>query len=116
MQEREKDKAEGSLSRRTSISNAQAISEVTTIALNRGLTMVYSLIEKLFLDLAVPDSVKKIRMEVQELRHAFEHIDDRSEGMVNMPGKLDLDALSVFHQPVFIESSVHHYIEHSQLQ
>ena len=75
--------------------------------------MVHSLIDKYCTDLELPDSVKKIRTAVEEMRNAFEHIDDRAEARVGMSRKVDLDALTIFDQPEFIESSVLSYNEHS---
>ena len=74
--------------------------------------MVQSLVEKHCPDLEVPDSVKKIRTAVKELRDAFEHIDERAEARVGLSGKMDQGALTIFDQPDFIESSVLRYKEH----
>ena len=52
------------------------------IALHRCFEMVYGLVEKFCPGLQVPDSVDKIRMPVIEIRHAFEHIDERAQGKI----------------------------------
>ena len=113
IQEHERAEGEGAILRRTRLFNALATAEVAIIALHRGITMVYSLIDKFCPDLEVPDSVQKIQTAVKDMRDAFEHIDDRAEGRVGMSRKAAPDALSIFHQPDFIESSVLRYKEHS---
>ena len=70
--------------------------------------MVCDLIEKYCPALQVPDSVKKTSKAVLEMRNAFEHIDERAEGMVGK-GKADADALTIFHQPDFVQSAVLRY-------
>ena len=54
----------------------------------------------------MPDSVTKTLEE--EMRNAFEHIDERAEGKVGR-GKSHLDALTIFNQPDFVESSILRY-------
>ena len=121
IQEREKAKREGAIPQRSGFFNALGTSEVAIIALHRGITMVQSLIDKYCTDLELPDSVKKIRTAVEEMRNAFEHIDDRAEARVGMSRKVDLDALTIFDQPDFIESSAevpqvcHHQCSRRQL-
>ena len=113
IQEHERAEGEGVILRRTRFFNALATAEVAIIALHRGITMVYSLIDKFCPDLEVPDSVQNIQTAVRDMRNAFEHIDDRAEGRVGMSRKAAPDALSIFHQPDFIESSVLRYKGHS---
>ena len=113
VQEREKAKEEGAISRRTGFLNALATAEVTIIALHRAMTMVYSLIDKFCPDLEVPDSVQRIRDAVWEMRNAFEHIDERAEGRVGRSKEMHSDALTVFDQPDFVESSVLSYRAYS---
>ena len=60
-----------------------------------------------------PTVVQKVTVAVEAMRHAFEHIDDRAEGKTGMSRKVDWDALSIFHQPDFVESSVLRYKQHS---
>ena len=43
-----------------------------------------------------------------EIRHAFEHIDERAQGKINQR-KTHPDALTIFHQPDFVNSSVLQY-------
>ena len=113
IEEREKAKDEGAITRRTGFLNALATAEVTIIALHRAMTMVYSLIDKFCPDLEVPDSVQRIRGAVWEMRNAFEHIDERAEGLVGRSREMHSDALTIFDQPDFIESSILSYKTHS---
>ena len=50
----------------------------------------------------------KKRAPVTEIRHAFEHIDERAQGKINQH-KTHLDALTIFNQPDFVNSSVLQY-------
>ena len=113
IEEREKAKEEGAISRRTGFLNALATAEVTIIALHRAMTMVYSLIDKFCPDLEVPDSVQRIRDAVWEMRNAFEHIDERAEGLVGRSKEMHSEALTIFDQPDFIESSILSYKTYS---
>ena len=114
IQEREKAHGEGSIPRRTGFFNALATAEVAIIALHRGITMLYSLIDKFCLKLEIPDRVQKVRPIVEQMRHAFEHIDDRAQGKVGRSKKeLHPDALSIFNQPDFVESAILRYREYS---
>ena len=74
--------------------------------------MVYGLVEKFCPDLQVPESVDKIRTAVEEIRHAFEHINERAQSKINQR-KSHPDALTIFNQPDFIEFSVLQYKNHS---
>ena len=91
--------------------NALATAEMALIALHRCFEMVYGLTEKFCPGLEVPDSVDKIRDPVTEIRHAFEHIDERAQGKVNQH-KTHPDALTIFNQPDFVNSSVLQYKTH----
>lgn len=113
MQERERATEESAIPRRARFFSTLATAEVAIIALYRGIKMARTLIDKFCPDLRMPGSVEEIRTAVQEMRHAFEHIDDRAEGRIGMSGKADPDALSIFHQPEFIESSLLRYKEHT---
>ena len=113
IQERERAKEEGAISRRTGFLNALAAAEVAIIALNRGFAMVYSLIDRFRLDVEVPHVVRKIREAVREMRNAFEHIDERAEGRIGRSKEFDPEALTIFDQPDFIESSIISYKEYS---
>ena len=88
--------------------NALAGAEVTIIALGRCYRMVRRLVAQHCPALQVPDSVTKTSEAVLQMRNAFEHIDERSEGRVT-PGKVAAEALTVFHQPEFVRSSVLRY-------
>ena len=81
---------------------------MAVIALHRCFEMVYGLVEKFSLGLQVPASVDKIRAPVMEIRHAFEHIDERAQGKINQQ-KTHPDALTIFNQPDFVNSSVLQY-------
>ena len=61
------------------------------------------------LGLEIPDSIRKLEPLVKDMRDAFEHIDERAQGKINLRGKMDAEALTIFDQPDFIESSVLHY-------
>lgn len=92
--------------------SAHATAESTIIALNRGITMVDSLKARFCPSLEIPESIEKVRTALQELRNAFEHIDERSEGKVGLGGKLQPEALSAFDQPDFRRSPTLHYGSH----
>ena len=106
IQERDKAKQEGAISQRIGFLNAMATAEVAIIALHRGFTMVSSLGDKFQLDVDVPPAVIKIGDAVREMRNAFEHIDERAQGKIGWSGGFDPEALTIFNQPDFIESSV----------
>lgn len=113
IQARNKAREEGGIPRRSGFFNELAMAEVAIIALHRGIEMVYSLIDAFCLELDVPENVRKIRPAVEEIRHAFEHIDARAQGRVGQSKKMHPDALSIFHQPDFFESSLLNYKGHS---
>ena len=112
MQARDKAREEGGIPRRQRSFNALAAAEMAIIALHRCIRMVYSLVDKFYPELKVPESIGKIRKPVEEIRHAFEHIDERAEGKVGPSQKTHPDALTIFNQPDFVESSVLRYKEH----
>ena len=109
IQERERAKEEGAIPRRTGLLNALAAAEVAIIALHRGFTMVYTLTDRFSLDLEVPQGVRKTQEAVCEMRNAFEHIDERAEGRIGRSKEFDPEALTIFDQPEFINSSVLSY-------
>ena len=113
IQERERAKEEGAIPRRTGFLNALASAEVAIIALHRGFAMVYSLVDRFELDVPVPQGVRKIREAVWEMRNAFEHIDERAEGRIGRSKEFDPEALTIFDQPDFIDSSLLSYKEYS---
>ena len=110
--ERDKAREEGGIPRRIGFFNALATAEVAIVAIHRGITMVHTLAEKFLPELQVPESVEQVRTAVKEMRDAFEHIDERSEGRSGISHKVDPDALTIFNQPDFIESSVLYYKEY----
>ena len=109
IQERDKAREEDGIPHRASSFNALARAEVAIIALHRGLTMMHSLIEGFCPRLDLPESVKSIQGAVKEMRDAFEHIDDRAAARSGQRRKVDLDALTIFDQPDFVDSSILHY-------
>ena len=113
IQARNKAREEGGIPRRSGFFNELATTEVAIIALHRGIDMVSSLIRTFSLDLEVPDNVRNIRTAVAEIRHAFEHIDERAQGKPGRFQKPHPDALSIFNQPDFFESSILRYKGHS---
>ena len=92
--------------------NALATAEMAVIALHRCFEMVYGLVKEFCPSLQVPASVDKIGAPVREIRHAFEHIDERAQGKVNQQ-KTHSDALTIFNQPDFVNSSVLQYKTHT---
>ena len=108
IQTRDKAREDGGIPQRQGYFNALAAAEMAIIALGRCYRMVCGLIEKYCPELQVPDSVTKTLEAVQEMRNAFEHIDERAEGRVGR-GKSHLDELTIFNQPDFIESSILRY-------
>ncbi len=67
IQERERAKEEGAISRRTSFLNALAAAELAIIALHHGFAMVFSLIDRFRLEVEVPQDERKIREAVWEM-------------------------------------------------
>ena len=88
-----------------------AAAEVAVVALGRCYLMVETLVERHCPELELPDSVATTLEAVTDLRNAFEHIDERAEGIVG-GGRYDAEALTVFDQPDFIGSSVIRYKDH----
>lgn len=88
--------------------HALAAAEVTIITLGRCYRMVLDLVKKYCPSLQVPDSVTRTSEAVQEMRNAFEHIDERAEGRVGR-GRVSADALTIFVQPDFVHSSTLRY-------
>ena len=109
MEGHERGRKEGAIAQRQTIFNSLAAAEMAVIALGRCYRMVCDLSEKYCPALQVPDSVKKTSKAVLEMRNAFEHIDERAEGIVGK-GKVDEDAaLTIFRQPDFVQSAVLRY-------
>ncbi len=92
---------------------ALATAEMAIIALHRCTRMVHSLVDQFCPELEVPDSVNKISRPVEEMRHAFEHIDDRAMGKFGPSQKIDPVALTIFDQPDFLDSAILQYRGHT---
>ena len=112
MQARVMAQEEGGIPKRQEAINALATAEMAIIALHRCIRMVYALINKFCPELEVPKSVRKICVPVEQIRHAFEHIDERAESKVGPSAKIHPEALTIFNQPDFVESSILRYREH----
>ena len=89
--------------------NALAIAGMSIIALHRSISMTYSLVKKVCPSLKAPNSINKICKPVEEIRNAFEHIDDRAEGKIGKSKEDPEQALTIFTQPDFIKSSIIRY-------
>lgn len=109
---RDKARTESGISQRLSHFNALAAAEVAIVALGRCYRMVSTLVQKYCPELLVPDSVTTTQEAVIEMRNAFEHIDERAEGKIG-GGRFDVDALSIFNQPDFVQSSILRYRHHT---
>ena len=109
MRERENARSEGAIAQRIGFFRALSEAEVTIIALYRAMNMLLQFNGVFSLDLEIPDSVRKLEPMVKDMRDAFEHIDERAQGKINLRGKMDAEALTIFNQPDFIGSSVLHY-------
>ena len=109
MRERERAAGEQGIGQRAIYFNALGTAEVAIIALHRGLAMIDQLDSKFGLELEISSDLSGIRSVVEKMRHSFEHIDDRAEGKAGLAGKFHPDALTVFHQPYFIDSGSLHY-------
>ena len=108
-QEREEAAKEQGIARRSKYFSALAVAEVTVIALYRGVVMVEELNKTFSLGLDIPQSLQSIQSVIRDMRHSFEHIDDRAQGRVNLLGTLSPDSLTIFDQQDFIDSSMIHY-------
>lgn len=111
IQEREQAKSAGGIPRRLGYFSSLGKAELAVIALHRAMRMLHSLVQEY--DIEVPGNVQRLWKTVEEMRHAFEHIDDRARGRSGQSGKRDPGAHSVFFQPDFLESSIVHYKEYS---
>ena len=109
LRERENARSEGGIAQRIGFLRALSEAEVTIIALHRAMNMLLQFNGVFPLGLEIPDSVRKLEPMVKDMRDAFEHIDERAQGKINLRGKMDAEALTIFDQPDFIGSSVLHY-------
>ena len=109
IQERDKARSADGVNRRLGSFRALAEAEVAIIALHRALEMLLRLDRVFLLEIEIPSNLKRLEIVIQEMRHAFEHIGERAQGMINQSGKMDAEALTIFDQPDFMDSSVLHY-------
>ena len=109
IRERDKARSEGAIRRRILFFRALSEAEVAIIALHRAMNMLLQFNGVFPLRLEIPDSLRKLEPTVKEMRDAFEHIDERAQGKINLRGEMDAEALTIFDQPDFIGSSVLHY-------
>lgn len=105
---RNKATTEDGIPQRQAAFHALAAAEMAIVALGRCYRMVSALVKKYCPDLQVPGSVTKTQEAVLQMRNAFEHIGERAEGNIGR-GKLDSDALTIFHQPDFVSASILRY-------
>ena len=99
--------------RRTASFELLATAEMMVIALHRCFEMMEGLRSSFCPSLSIPASVEVLRPAVREIRHAFEHIDDRAQGRIDPRGNVDPEALTIFIQPGFVHSSVLRYRSHT---
>ena len=104
-----KAKNSAGLARRDRLFMALSEAEVAIIALHRAMDMLSRINNVYSLKLEIPDEFDNLKPVVRDMRHAFEHIDARAQGMVNVRGGMDADALTIFDQPDFIDSSILQY-------
>lgn len=109
MRERENARSEGAIAQRIGFFRALSEAEVTIIALHRAMNMLLQFDDVFPLGLEIPDRIRKLEPMVKDMRDAFEHIDERAQGKINIRGKMDAEALTIFDQPDFIASSLLHY-------
>lgn len=81
---------------RARIFEALGYAELMCVAFNRAIVMIDSLRVNFGIEITVPETVQTILVPLRELRHAFEHIDERAYGRVR--GKSTQEALSIFDQ------------------
>ena len=109
IRERDNARSESGIGRRIGFFRALSEAEVTIIALHRAMNMLLHFNGVFPLGLEIPDSLQKLAPMFKDMRDAFEHIDERAQGKINLRGKMDAEALTIFDQPDFIGSSVLHY-------
>ena len=108
---RERAQREGGILQRRAQFDALAAAEVAVVALGRCYRMVETLVDTHCPELDLPANVADTWEAVRDLRNAFEHIDERAQGIVG-GGKLDAEALTIFNQPHFVQSSILQYKHH----
>ena len=87
MREREDARGEGAIVQRIGFFRALSEAEVTIIALHRAMKMLLQFDGVFPLGLEIPDSIRKLEPMVKDMRDAFEHIDERALGKINIRGK-----------------------------
>ena len=90
----------GSPLQRRLLFRAWGAAEMAVIALHRAARLADTLAR--WLDVQVPDDVRRVAASAKVLRDALEHIDERAESMVK--GRIDPAALEIFDQGDFIEN------------
>ena len=106
VEELDKAKNGAGLARRHGLFKALSEAEVAIIALHRAMDMLSGINGVYGLNLEIPDHLDNLKPVVRDMRHAFEHIDERAQGRVNSRGTMDAAALTIFDQPDFIDSSI----------
>ena len=109
IRERDNARSEGAIGQRIGFFRALSEAEVAVIALHRAINMLLQFNGVFPLGLEIPASLQKLEPIVKDMRNAFEHIDERAQGKINQHREMDAEALTIFHQPDFIGSSMLHY-------
>ena len=100
-----------SLPGRAQLFEAFGYAELMCVAFNRAIEMIRFFPSQFSASLAVPNSVVALSPALTQIRHAFEHIEDRAMGQVR--NKHHQEAASIFHQPDFFKAGVLRYANHS---
>lgn len=106
-----RDNIQGSfIFQRESAFDALALAEIFIITLSRSINLVYKIkgCAKSLTDL--PLEVRKIKKTIEEMRNAFEHIDDRAFGRVKK--NINFEATSIFEQHEFIPEGKLSYLHY----
>ena len=112
IKELENARSESSITQRLASFEALATAEMAIIAISRCYQMINTLVEKYCQNLLIPDSVSNTQEAIYEMRNAFEHIDERSEGKIKGRNHSN-DALTIFDQQDFVKSSFLRYKNYS---
>ena len=99
------------LARRYGLLKALSEAEIAIIALHRAMDMLSGIKSVYGLGLESPDHLENLKPVVRDMRNAFEHINERAQGKINLRGDMDAEAeaLTIFNQPDFIDSSILQY-------
>jgi hypothetical protein len=90
---------------------ALSVAEILMVALSRCVEMIHRLNDRFGLSLTLPPALLTHLPAITQIRHAFEHIDERALGQVR--GRPDGVAVSAFDQRDFVRSGVLRYGAHS---